>query len=71
MKEDDKVFYTFYYNNPTETGGDFPTAKQTEVTLEFESEVRWPSVIDEFVAFLSSVYGYPIDLHKHYGGSDD
>lgn len=66
MKEDDKVFYTFYHNDPNEAGGDFPTSKKVEVMLEFDSAVRWPMVVDQFVNFLSNVYGYPIDLREHY-----
>ena len=39
----------------------FPTYKDTAVNLNFGDDIAWTDVMDEFVSFLGSVYGY--DIH--------
>lgn len=53
----------FEDDNPTE----YPCGKEVTTTLTFDEAAPWTAVVTEFVNFLSSVYGYPIDLSKHYG----
>jgi hypothetical protein len=39
----------------------FPTYKDTAVNLNFGDDTTWMAVMDEFVSFLGSIYGY--DIH--------
>lgn len=52
--------YSFQYAIRDDVGQDFPVAKTSAVTLEFHDSVLWTTVLDEFINFLSSVYGYDI-----------
>jgi hypothetical protein len=44
----------------------FPKAKTTNVTLQFEDGVVWTVVVDQFLSFLSSVYGYDLSEQVEY-----
>lgn len=52
--------YSFQYAIRDDVGQDFPVAKTSSVNLEFHDSVLWTTVLDEFINFLSSVYGYNI-----------
>lgn len=57
--------YTFqYFTRDVDTcGGEFPIAKSINTTCEFEDASPWDVVLNEFLNFLSSVYGYDISKH--------
>ena len=68
-----KVFYSFGYTDHDPERADygpsgFPKAKDVKVDLAFDDGEQWSAVLQEFVAFLSNVYGYPINLYDHYNG---
>lgn len=56
----DTTNYTFECRESTEGMVEFPKYKDTNVSLEFDSSVRWICVLYEFCKFLSSIYGYDI-----------
>jgi hypothetical protein len=39
---------------------EFPQAKTSNITVQFNDGVVWTVVVDQFLGFLSSVYGYDI-----------
>lgn len=58
--------YTFeYVSDAIETPG-FPTSKTVTQAVSFPDDCAWIDVVDEFFAFLGSVYGYPISAKKYY-----
>ncbi len=61
--------YHFEYTSEEGVEGStgFPAFKNVETTVHFDDGETWKAVMDEFVNFLSSIYGYQIDLRKHYG----
>lgn len=52
--------YSFQYSTRDDCGSDFPVAKTITQNVEFHDEVLWTVVLDDFLSFLSSVYGYDI-----------
>lgn len=57
--------YEFHCADTTNLDGvaeGFPTFKKTFVEVEFDEATTWDRVMDEFVSFLSGVYGY--DIHR-------
>jgi hypothetical protein len=40
----------------------FPTYKDVNTQVNFGDDIAWTDVMDEFVSFLGSVYGY--DIHE-------
>lgn len=57
--------YTFeYVSDECETPG-FPTTKSVSYSVSFPDDCTWIDVVDEFFAFLGSVYGYPISAKKY------
>ena len=58
--------YTFeYVSDECETPG-FPTTKSVSHSVTFPDDAVWIDVVDEFFAFLGSIYGYPISAKKYY-----
>jgi len=58
--------YTFkYVSDKCETAG-FPTTKTVNHFVSFPDDAVWLDVVDEFFAFLGSIYGYPISAKKYY-----
>lgn len=45
---------------------EFPQAKTSNITVQFGDSVVWTSVVDEFLNFLSSIYGYDIREQVEY-----
>lgn len=55
--------YTFICEEyDSESDLQFPVEKDIKVTLSFSDQATWDAVLDQFISFLSSVYGY--DIHK-------
>lgn len=58
--DDNTTQYTFECRESNEKMIEFPLFKNTNVSLDFDSSVRWPCVLYEFCKFLGSIYGYDI-----------
>ena len=65
--DDTNQTYTFSFNDSDCATPDFPVSRHYRHEVTFDSGIQWTKVADEFFNFLSSVYGYQIDLSKHYG----
>lgn len=56
-----KHHYNFNFRQDEETiTTSFPVEKNVNVVVSFDDCAGWTSVLREFTAFLSSVYGYNI-----------
>ena len=58
--------YTFEYVSDSFDTPGHPTKKDVTQTVTFPDEAVWIDVVDEFFAFLGSIYGYPISAKKYY-----
>lgn len=66
--------YQFIYNSAFSNDscdGQFPLQKQTATTVVFEDGQTWMAVLDEFLHFLSNVYGYDIAKEVNYRTFED
>lgn len=52
-EDDFRSYYTFTYRNTGEN-------KTVEFNQAFEDATTWPTVLNAFIDFLSSVYGYNV-----------
>lgn len=58
--------YTFEYASSVADTTGHPTEKNVTQTVMFPDDAVWIDVVDEFFAFLGSIYGYPISAKKYY-----
>lgn len=58
--------YTFQYSLQDDCGPNFPIAKTAQTSVQFHDEATWDVVLNEFISFLSSVYGYDISQSVHF-----
>lgn len=52
--------FTCVEQNTLNLSEEFPEAKTSSTTVQFGDGVVWTVIVDEFLGFLSSVYGYDI-----------
>lgn len=52
------IFNDTFHNDSCD--GQFPLQKQSATTVVFEQDQPWMAPLDEFIKFLSSIYGYDI-----------
>lgn len=55
--------YNFSYFSQEDNGEEFPTSTGVTRDVAFHSGTPWDVVLNEFLSFLSSVYGYDISKH--------
>jgi hypothetical protein len=59
--------YQLSYGTPVEQGETFGFPVQKNVTISFSvsDEDTWHTPMREFLSFLSSIYGYEINVEKY------
>jgi hypothetical protein len=59
--------YKFEFFNTPETGETygFPVQKTVSTAFTVNDEDAWHTPMREFIFFLSSIYGYEIDINKY------
>lgn len=55
--------YNFSYFAQEDNGPEYPSSTGVSRDLTFDEAARWDSVLNEFLSFLSSIYGYDISKH--------
>lgn len=55
--------YNFSYYSESDCGSEFPISTGATRDVLFHDESPWDVVLNEFLSFLSSVYGYDISKH--------
>lgn len=67
--------FTFSYRQDADDKGfmaeyDFPLFSKIDSFHNFGEEVAWPPVLEKFLEFLGSAYGYDIKSQVNYPGND-
>lgn len=58
--------YVFHHVNKTDAGSEHPVVKATQTSIQFHDDTVWTTVLDNFLDFLSNVYGYDIRSQVEY-----
>ena len=59
--------YQLSYGTPVEQGETcgFPVQKSITINFSVDDEDTWQTPMREFLSFLSSIYGYEINIEKY------
>lgn len=63
--------FKFVFNSETDQADYFPIEKTLEADLVFDDAVSWDKVLEQFLQFLGSCYGYDITNQVRYEDYDE